>query len=129
MTTWTVVTRKNGRGQFRKTGFAGTWAEASAHASTFPADIEAWFVPAEDTTVLVNGRRVKIALTAEERAAAKAEAARVEATAQDLLGSWTKDYLVNDARAILGLERTPYGAAIALAEAGWDRPALARRHS
>lgn len=135
MTTWTVVTRKTGRGQFQKTGFEGTWGEASDYAQTLSAThADVYITTTEDTTVRAYGASgrvstVKIAPTREERAAAKAEAERVERIAKDLLDSWTKDYLVRDARAILGVERTPYGAAVALAQAGWDREALARRHS
>lgn len=136
MTDWTVVTRAGGRGQFRKTGFVGTWAEASDHARTLPGD-EVWVVTTEDTDVLVEltstgrERRVKIAPTAEERAAAKAEASRQAAIVADLIGWWLADRLPGVARAVVpGFDSaSQVDAARALAAAGWDRAAVARRLS
>jgi hypothetical protein len=134
MTTWTVVTRRHGRGQFRKTGFEGTWAEAGDEGRRIVAEDDAqdvWLVTTTDTRVILDdGRTVGIAPTAEERAAAKAEEARVQATAVDLVSSWAHNYLQGDAHAILGVETdSPLDAAYALARAGWNRRMLGVRHS
>lgn len=132
MSAWTVVTRRAGRGPFRKTGFAGTWAEADRHAQSFPGDdLDVWIVGADDTSVLVNGRRVGIAPTPTERAAAKADRARLDAIAAELLGCWTAEYVVSVARSVVtGFDSASrVDAARALAAAGWDRAAVARRMS
>jgi hypothetical protein len=136
-TVWTVVIRKNGRGQFKKTGFEGTWKEAVDEAQRLTVDdtIEAWYVGTdEDHIITDSGRRVGIAPTAEERKAAKERKAEITRQAEDMLNSWLAEfgYLISDARALAGLEGeviTNREAAYALAEAGWTRSKLGFRHS
>jgi len=138
MTVWTVVTRRNRRGQFQKTGFEGTWQEASDYARSLDfAEVgeEVYLQSIEDTQVLTeSGRYVQIAPTAAEKAAAKVERERLDAVATNILASWLAEgdarTLFNDARAFAGVETTDKAvAALALAKAGWDRAALSRRHS
>jgi hypothetical protein len=110
-TIWTVVFRKSQFAPaFRQTGFAGTWEEASEEARRIGAEIasddaQVWVIPSTDTHVEIevsNGRggtmirNVKIAPTAEQKAAAKAREASVSA----LIAKAEGDYLAE--RILLG---------------------------
>lgn len=108
MTIWTAVFRRSPfAAAFRQTGFAGTWEQASEEAARLvaglPADAQVWVIPSTDTTVeleVSNGRggtmmrRVKIAPTAEQKAAEAIRAEKIRtiiATSEargDLLRKW-----------------------------------------
>lgn len=142
MITWTIVTRPEGsRGMFRRTDFTGgSWTEAVDYAQSLQdGTVEAYVVPTTDTEVHTDTRTgrvgpvVRIAPTVDERRAAKAEKARVDAIVADLLAAdWLREYgyLIRDARVLANVDTDDDAtAARALAEAGFDRAALGRRHS
>lgn len=129
---WTVVTRKNKFGSFQKTGFRGSWNDASGFAGTLPQDQETWYVPETHAHVeMDNGRKVRIAPTKEERAATKAEDARVQQVASRILDDENgRRWARGDAQVVTGKDySSPEEAATVLARAGWSLDAMRRRHS